>query len=122
MKLQHLNNVTLFFTREKVLKYYIERSSIILKTMATEVIKKDGQREPFNPDKIRDAIWAAAQRTDLSDEDKEEIVERVASKVIEMFEDVDIVATTEIRDAILEELDSVSPEIANSWREYEKNK
>jgi len=90
--------------------------------MATEVIKKDGQREPFNPDKIRDAIWAAAQRTDLSDEDKEEIVERVASKVIEMFEDVDIVATTEIRDAILEELDSVSPEIANCWREYEKNK
>ncbi|MGC9031560.1 MAG: ATP cone domain-containing protein [Minisyncoccia bacterium] len=90
--------------------------------MAKEVIKKSGQREPFDPDKIKDAIWGAAQRTDLSDEIKDQIVEEVSEKIIERFQNVDVVATSEIRDAILEELDNIAPDVATSWREYEAKK
>ena len=90
--------------------------------MAKEVIKKDGTKEPFDAEKIRKAIAAAAQRTDLPEEKKNEVVAQVAAKVIQMAEGKDEVATSEIRENILSELDSVEPAVSETWKKYEKEK
>jgi len=90
--------------------------------MAKEVIKKDGRREPFDPEKIKNSIRKAADGTDLSDERKNEVVQQVAQVVIQMAEGKEEIATSEIRERILSELDRVEPSVSAAWREYEKEK
>jgi len=90
--------------------------------MAKEVIKKDGTKEPFDAGKIRSTIAAAAAIADLPEEKKDEIVEQVASKVIQIADSKEEIATSEIRQNILSELDSVEPAISASWRKYEQEK
>ena len=88
--------------------------------MAKEVIKKDGAKEPFDAEKIKNSILGAAQRTDLSEERKNEVVEEVAATVIQMAEEKDEIATSEIKEKILSELDIVEPAVSEAWRKYEQ--
>lgn len=90
--------------------------------MAKEVIKKDGTKEPFDAEKIKNSILGAAQRTDLSEERKNEVVEKVAATVIQMAEEKEEIATSEIKDKILSELDSVEPAVSEAWKKYEEEK
>ena len=88
--------------------------------MAKEVIKKDGAKEPFDAEKIKNSILGAAQRTELSEERKNEVVEEVAATVIQMAEEKDEIATSEIKAKILSELDIVEPAVSEAWRKYEQ--
>jgi transcriptional repressor NrdR len=88
--------------------------------MAKEVIKKDGTKQPFDPEKIKNSILGAAQRTGLSEERKNEVAEQVTAKVVQMAEGKEEIATSEIKDSILSELDSMEPSVAAAWREYKK--
>jgi len=90
--------------------------------MANEVIKKDGTKEPFNGEKIKRAINAAAGQADLSEERKSEIVEQVATTVIQMVAAKEEVTTSEIREKILSELDRVEPSIATAWQKHDAGK
>ncbi len=90
--------------------------------MAKEVVKKDGTRQPFAAEKIRNSIAAAAKRTDLSEERKNEVVEQVATSVIEMAEGKEEITTSEIREKILSELDSIEPAISEDWRKHDEEK
>jgi len=88
----------------------------------TEVIKKNGTKEPFSAEKIRKSITGAARQADISEERKNKVAEQVAATVIPMFEGKEEVKANEIRDIILSELDKIEPAVANSWREYEQNR
>jgi len=88
--------------------------------MAKEVIKKDGTKEPFDPGKIKNAIRAAAARTELSDERKNEVIEEVAAVVIQLANAKEEIATSELREKILSELDSVEPSVSAAWRKYDQ--
>lgn len=90
--------------------------------MAKVVIKKDGTKEAFDAEKIRSSIAAAAERTDLPAERKNEVVEQVSNLVIQEVEEKEEVATSEIREKILNELDLIEPSISSAWREYEQSK
>ncbi len=87
-----------------------------------EVIKKNGTKEPFDPEKIRKSIAGAVQRTDIPEERKNEVVEQVAAAVIPTLEGREEIETSEIRENILSQLDRVEPGVANAWREYEQGK
>ncbi len=88
--------------------------------MAKEVIKKDGTKEPFAAEKIKNAIRAAAARTELSDERKNEVIEQVATVVIQLADTKEEIATSELRKKILSELDSVEPSVSAAWRKYDQ--
>ena len=88
--------------------------------MAKEVIKKDGTKEPFAAEKIKNAIRAAAARTELSDEKKNEVVEKVAASVIQMADAKEEIATSELRKKILSELDNVEPSVSAAWKKYDQ--
>jgi len=90
--------------------------------MAKFVIKKDRTREPFDAEKIKASIAAAASGTDLSGERKNEVVERVSGAAIQLAEEKEEIATTEIREKILSELDVLEPSISENWRKYEQEK
>jgi len=88
--------------------------------MAKEVIKKDGTKEPFDAEKIKNSIAAAAQRTDLTEERQNEVVAQVAVKVIQLADAKEEIATSEIRENILSELDSAEPSVSEAWKKHEE--
>lgn len=90
--------------------------------MTNEVIKKDGTKEPFNADKIRNSIRGAAQRADIPEERKDEVIREAAAAVIQSAEREKDITTDKIREKILNELDSIEPAVSAAWREYEETK
>jgi len=88
----------------------------------TQVIKKDGSRESFDEEKIKRVLGAAAQRANLSPERKGEIIEEVTSAVVQIAEEKNEIASSEIREKILEELEDREPTVAEAWRKYKKPK
>ncbi len=88
--------------------------------MALNVIKKDGTKEPFDAEKIKKSIAAAAELANLSEERKNEVVEQVAAVAIQMAGEKEEIATSEIKEKILSELDRVEPAAAAAWRKYEQ--
>ncbi len=90
--------------------------------MTNFVIKKSGEREPFDPMKIENSIRAAAVDAGLTTERTDEIVRRVAKVVIDAVIEKNEVATSEIKEKILAELDVVDPVAAEAWRKFEETK
>lgn len=90
--------------------------------MALEVIKRDGSKEPFNAKKIRKAITAVAKRAKLPKKRRDEVVEQVAKAAIQLAEGKGEIATSEIREKILSELDRIEPAVSTAWRNYEQKK
>ncbi len=86
--------------------------------MAKFVIKKDGEKEPFDAEKIKSAITAAASRADLSEKRIKKVVKKVSKAAIKLAKKKEEIATTEIREKILSELDALEPSISESWRKY----
>jgi len=88
--------------------------------MATQVIKKDGTKQPFDAEKIKNSIAAAAARTELPEERQAEVAGQVAAKVIQMAGEKEEIATSEIKENILSELDLVEPAVSEAWRKYDQ--
>jgi len=90
--------------------------------MAKFVIKKDGAKEPFDPEKIKRGLFGAAKKANLSQERINEVVQQVSDVVMQLAEGKEEIPTTEIRDKILSELDIIEPSISEGWRQYQKEK
>ncbi|MGB9847599.1 MAG: ATP cone domain-containing protein [Minisyncoccia bacterium] len=90
--------------------------------MAIFVIKKSGEKEPFDPMKIENSIRAAATDAGLPTEKIEELVSRVAKIVIDQLVDKNEVVTSEIKERILAELDSIDPAVSEAWRKFDEAK
>lgn len=90
--------------------------------MAKEVIKKDGTKEPFDAEKIKNAIAAACQDAALPEERKNEVVEQVSAAVIQTAEAKEEVSTSELKENILSQLDSVEPLASAAWRKYDRER
>jgi len=90
--------------------------------MANEVIKDDGAREPFDAEKIRISIRAAARAAGLAEDKVQELVSEVGESAIDMAEAREVIAASEIRSFILNELDEIDFSVAEAWREYDRTK
>lgn len=85
----------------------------------TKVIKKKGNIEAFNQDKIKGSLQKAAIDAGYTIEEKEGIIEEVLKnldKAINKDKDVD---TKTIRVCLLTELDRCEPYLAKSWRRFD---
>lgn len=90
--------------------------------MANFVIKRDGTKEPFDAGKIKNSILAAAQRTELSEDRRDEVAIRVSSVALELAAQKEEIATSELREKILSELDAIEPSISEAWRKHGQEK
>lgn len=88
--------------------------------MATQVIKKDGAKEAFDPEKIKRAIASACSEGGCSEERKNEIVEQVSASALALADTKEEIATSELREKILSELDKVEPSAAAAWRKHDQ--
>jgi len=90
--------------------------------MATQVIKRDGTKEPFNSGKIRKAIESSARDAGLTTERISEVVNQVSGTVLQFAASKEEIATAELLEKILDELNKIEPRAAAAWRKYEQEK
>lgn len=90
--------------------------------MAEFVIKKDGSKEPFDAEKIRKSITAAASTAGLSEEQMNKIVEHVSGAATKLTDEKEEITTAEIKEKILSELDVLQPSVSEAWRKYDQEK
>lgn len=87
--------------------------------MVNTVTKKDGTKQPFDGEKIRKSIRSAAEEAGSKKERISEVVNQVASEVIQSIEEKDEVTTSELKEKILSTLDMIEPSVSAAWREYD---
>lgn len=88
--------------------------------MANQVIKQDGTKEPFDAEKITKAIASAAAEGGLSEERANEVIRQVSAVALELAATKEEIATSELKEKILSELDRVEPAVAAAWRKYDQ--
>jgi transcriptional repressor NrdR len=86
----------------------------------TEVIKRNGSREPFEPEKIRRSVKKAAVDSGSSLETKKDVIDRISNYTISVAEQKDEIETKEIRERVLEEMDKLEPSISGAWRKFDR--
>ncbi len=90
--------------------------------MATQVIKKDGSKQPFSTDKIKRAIGETAKEAGLPEERVLQVVAEVSDIVLAQTNSQEEIATSEIKSMVLNELDRVEPSVSAAWRAHEASK
>jgi len=85
-----------------------------------EVIKRSGQRESFNAEKIRNSIRKAVIDAGIQIEKKKKIIEAVAKKSIKMAERKGQIEASALHDKVLNELDKTDPKVAEAWRKFDQ--
>jgi transcriptional regulator NrdR family protein len=85
-----------------------------------EVIKRNGDREPFNPDKLTSAITKAAVDAGIQVERKKQMLTIVALRAIEMAAHKKQIETSVLRDSILDELEQTESKMAVAWEDYDR--
>ncbi len=88
--------------------------------MPTQVIKRDGSKERFDPKKLRKSIRLACEDAGIETKKRNKIVKEVSAKVLSELGSVQEVATVDIKQKILAELDKVEPSAAEAWRKYDR--
>ena len=90
--------------------------------MPKQVIKRDGTKEPFNSKKIRKAIKTAAEEAGLMPERIGLVTNQVSNTVLQSVKNKEEVATSELKEKILGELDRIEPAAAAAWRKYDQER
>lgn len=90
--------------------------------MANFIIKKDGSKEPFDAEKLKKSIESAAKQAGLSEDRVNELVEQVLKAALQVAEGKEEIATVELREKILSELDNLEPSVSEGWRKYDQEK
>ncbi len=88
----------------------------------TQVIKRGGKKEKFNPGKIENALKGAAKKAGFSRGRIEKVVNEVGNAVINFYRKKNIVQTSAIRKSIVGRLDRNFKTVASAWRKQEKKK
>ncbi len=88
--------------------------------MVSFIIKKDGTKEPFNIQKIKSAVAAAAIDAGLKEKEGAKIAEEVSNTIVQSFANLSEVFGVEVRARALSQLDAIAPTVADAWRKYDK--
>jgi len=90
--------------------------------MTTFVIKKDGSKQPFDPQKLRTSIQKAVKQAGIEKERGLEIVREILKDVLNFVRSEEEIQTKKLRDRILDNLEEMEPTVDQAWRSYEQTK
>lgn len=87
--------------------------------LMTDVIKRTGKKEHFQPEKIKNSIGKAIKDAGFNPQQKIDVIEHASRDAIQMAQNTNKVETKQIRDVILNNLEQDNRQIADTWRQYE---
>ena len=86
----------------------------------TDVIKRNGKKERFNAQKVRKSIENAVSDAGFTLTDKMDAIDSATSDAENIAKNRNEIKAQEIRNEVLNDLESDAPEAAQAWRNYEK--
>jgi len=86
----------------------------------TDVIKRNGKKEPFRPQKLRKSIENAVTDAGFTVTDQMRTIEHATQDAENLARNRNEISTREIRNEVINDLESDAPEVARSWKNYEK--
>lgn len=86
----------------------------------TDVIKRNGKKEPFRPQKLRKSIENAVTDAGFTITDQMRTIEHATLDAENLARNRNEISTREIRNEVINDLESDAPEVARSWKNYEK--
>jgi transcriptional regulator NrdR family protein len=90
--------------------------------MIKKVFKKGGKIEPFSQEKIEKSILNVLSEIGLSQKEREEILNKVMSSLLDFLKPKKEISTAEIEAKIILELQKIIPQAIETWREYRREK
>jgi len=88
--------------------------------MVRQVQKRDNSKEDFQIDKIKKSIEKAAKEAGYQEDKIFQLIEELAEYVMDSISGLETVDTVSLRNLILNKLDEKYPEVAESWRKYDR--
>ncbi len=85
-----------------------------------EIIKKDGEKELFNRNKIRKSIENAVKQAGFNIEEKRTLIDNTYTRAIEVATARDQIQARAIRNEILNYLQHEDKKVATAWENYEE--
>lgn len=86
----------------------------------TDVIKSNGKKEPFRPEKIQKSLEEAVKDAGFNPEQKMNIIKHASQDAIQMAQNMDQIESKQIRDTILNDLEQDDNQVAQAWKNYER--
>jgi transcriptional repressor NrdR len=86
----------------------------------TDVIKRNGKKEQFKPQKLRKSIENAVTDAGFTVTKQMKTIEHATRDAEELAMNRNEISSKELRNEIINDLESDAPEVAQSWRNYEK--
>ena len=85
-----------------------------------EIIKRGGEKEPFNEEKIKKSIENAVKQAGFNVEEKKGLINDTYTRAIEVATERDQIQARAIRNEILNYLQHEDKEVATAWENYEE--
>ncbi|MGB9937826.1 MAG: ATP cone domain-containing protein [Methanobacterium sp.] len=86
----------------------------------TDVIKRNGRKEPFQPQKLRKSIENAVTQAGFTVTKQMKAIEHATHDAENIARERNEISAEELRNEIVNDLESDAPEVAQAWRNYEK--
>ncbi|NYB51159.1 MAG: transcriptional regulator [Methanobacteriaceae archaeon] len=84
-----------------------------------KVVKKKGNVESFNPNKIKGSLQKATIDAGYTLEEKQDIISAVLANINKKIDEEKEIKSETIKMCLLTELDKCEPYIAKSWRRFD---
>lgn len=89
----------------------------------TNVIKRNGMKEPYNEEKIRNSVESAVKDSGLRVQAKRKLIDKTMDDVKKAVQNKDEITTAKIRNIIINDFEQDwegdEVPVARAWRNYE---
>lgn len=86
----------------------------------TDVVKRNGKKEPFRAQKLRKSIENAVSDAGFTITDQMKTIEHATQDAENLARNRNEISTKELRNEVVNDLESDAPKVAQTWRNYEK--
>jgi transcriptional repressor NrdR len=86
----------------------------------TDVIKRNGKKEPFKPQKLRKSIENAVTDAGFTVTKQMKAIEHATKDAESLAMNRNEISTKDLRNEIINDLEGDAPKVAQAWKNYEK--
>ena len=88
----------------------------------TQVIKKDGSKEPLDAEKTNRSVQRAIEDAGDIEDDKRDLLELISRNAVKIARKKDEILSSELREIILRDIGLVDESVLHAWKAYEMKK
>lgn len=89
----------------------------------TDVIKRNGKKEPFSEEKVRNSIESAVKDAGYRTQGKKRLIDKTLNDVNQVVQGKEKISSAKIRNIVINDLEQEWDEdqipVARAWRNYE---